>query len=124
LLIGITKYQLLDIVPIAYQNVFKNMNDSFIVLSRLNQIVEINPAMEKTLGLESSKVCGKKLEQISDMWPELNKEYLNLSSKNHTNKTNLVKGTKIFEMDLSNIYDSNNFFIGYLIALHDITNRK
>jgi PAS domain S-box-containing protein len=124
LLIGITKYQLLDIVPTAYLNVFKNMNDAIIVLGRFNQIVEINPSMEKILGLESSKICGIKLEHISDIWPELNKEYLNLSSKNFTNKTNLFKGTKIFEMDVSNIYDSKNFLIGYLIALHDITNRK
>ncbi|NYT14317.1 MAG: PAS domain S-box protein [Candidatus Methanofastidiosa archaeon] len=124
LLIGITKYQLLDIVPTAYLNVFKNMNDAIIVLGRFNQIVEINPSMEKVLGLESSKICGKKLEQISEIWPELNKEYLNLSSKKLANKKNLVKGNKIFEMDISNIYDSKNFLIGYIIALHDITNRK
>ena len=124
LLIGITKYQLLDIVPTAYLNVFKNMNDSYIVLGRLNQIVEINPSMEKTLGITSSSICGKKFDQISDKWPELNREYQNLQSKSHPNKTNLVKGTKTYEMDVSDIYDSNNFLIGYLIALHDITNRK
>lgn len=124
LLIGITKYQLLDIVPTAYMNVFKNMNDSYIVLGRLNQIVEINPSMEKTLGITSSSICGKKFDQISDKWPELNREYQNLQSKSHPNKTNLFKGTKTYEMDVSDIYDSNNFLIGHLIALHDITNRK
>ncbi|MEN6378834.1 MAG: histidine kinase N-terminal 7TM domain-containing protein [Methanofastidiosum sp.] len=124
LLIGITKYQLLDIVPTAYMNVFKNMNDSYIVLGRLNQIVEINPSMEKTLGITSSSICGKKFDQISDKWPELNREYQNLQSKSHLNKTNLFKGTKTYEMDVSDIYDSNNFLIGHLIALHDITNRK
>ncbi|KYC49470.1 MAG: sensory histidine kinase AtoS [Candidatus Methanofastidiosum methylothiophilum] len=124
LLIGITKYQLLDIVPTAYMNVFKNMNDSYIVLGRLNQIVEINPSMEKTLGVTSSSICGKKFDQISDKWPELNREYQDLQSKSHPNKTNLFKGAKTYEMDVSDIYDSNNFLIGHLIALHDITNRK
>ncbi|KYC45081.1 MAG: sensory histidine kinase AtoS [Candidatus Methanofastidiosum methylothiophilum] len=124
LLIGITKYQLLDIVPTAYMNVFRNMNDGIIVLGRFNQIVEINPYMEKILGVESSKICGKKLNEISDIWPELNNKYHSLSSKNHNNNSNLTKGKNIFEMELSNIYDSKNFLIGYLISLHDITNHK
>jgi len=124
LLIGITKYQLLDIVPTAYMNVFKNMNDAIMVLGRFNQIVEINPSMEKILGVTSSSLCGKKIDIISEKWPEIHREYKNLQSKSHLNKINLTKGTKFYEMDFSDIYGSNNFLIGHLIALHDITNRK
>ena len=124
LLVGITKYQLLDIVPVAYMNVFKNINDGIIVLGRLNQIIEINPLMEKILGVENNKICGKYLGQISDKWPELNKGYMHLLSKSHYSKINLIKGKKTYEMSISNIFDSRNFLIGYLITFNDITIRK
>ncbi|HII96010.1 MAG TPA: PAS domain-containing protein [Candidatus Methanofastidiosum sp.] len=124
LLVGITKYQLLDIVPVAYMNVFRNMNDGIIVLGRLNQIIEINPFMEKILEVENNKICGKDLGQISDKWPELNKEYMHLLSKSHYRKINLIKGTKTYEMGISKIFDPRNFLIGHLIILNDITIRK
>ena len=124
LLIGITKYQLLDIVPVAYTNVFKNMGDGIIVLGRLSQIIEINPYMEEILGIENDRLCGKKIDQIFDNWPELKKEYKKLSSKVYPVKTNLKKGTKTYEMNISNIFDVRNFLIGYLITFHDITYRK
>lgn len=124
LLIGITKYQLLDIVPVAYTNVFKNMGDGIIILGRLNQIIEINPYIEEILGIENNKVCGKKIDQILDNWPELKKEYKKLSSKTYPVKTNLKRGTKTYEVNISNIFDSRNFLIGYFITLHDITYRK
>jgi len=124
LLIGITKYQLLDIVPVAYTNVFKNMGDGIIVLGRLNQIIEINPCMEEIIGIENNRACGKKIDQILENWPELKKEYIKLSSKTYPVKTTLKKGKKTYELNISNIFDSRNFLIGYLITLHDITYRK
>jgi len=124
LLIGITRYQLLDIVPIAHTNVFRNIGDAVIVLGRLNQIVEINPSMEKLLGIDNKKIREKKFNQILDIWPELNKTQMSLSSKGPSKNFNISKGDKIFETSVSNILDYKDFLVGHIIVLHDITEIK
>jgi PAS domain S-box-containing protein len=124
LLIGITRYQILDIVPIAHKNVFRNMGDAVIVLGRLNQIVEINPSMEKLLGIDNKKIRGKEFNQILDIWPELNKAYMSLSSKDQAKNLNISKWDKIFEISVSNIFDYKDFLVGHITVLHDITEIK
>lgn len=124
LLIGITKYQLLDIVPSAYSIFFKNMDDAAIILGRNSHIVEINPSMENLLEIEKNKIYGNKFQDISNKWPELNIVFTNMLSSNNFSKTTILKENKVFEMAVSKIYDSGKFLIGHLITLHDITNLK
>ncbi len=124
LLVGITKYQFLDIVPSAYSNVFKNMNDAAIVIGRHNQIVELNPSMANLLEIEKNRLYGKKFEDISNKWPEFTQVFTNKIPSNTPVKATIIKEKRAFDMTVSKIYDSGNFLIGHLIILHDITDLK
>lgn len=68
---GITREQLLDIVPTAYTAVFNEIPDGVIVLGGTNQIVDFNPAAELILNVKASNIRGKNFSELITEWKEM-----------------------------------------------------
>jgi PAS domain S-box-containing protein len=71
LALGLFRFQLLDIVPVARDTVIKGMSDGLRVLDVQNRIVDINPAIEGITGLRTSEIVGRSVAQILSCWTEL-----------------------------------------------------
>ncbi len=56
---GFTKLRLLDIIPLARDTIFENMNTGVMILDREDRIVDYNPAMQIILPHLDKKVIGK-----------------------------------------------------------------
>ncbi|MDP8949171.1 MAG: EAL domain-containing protein [Actinomycetota bacterium] len=61
---AISRYRLLDIVPVDRERVIQGMKDGVIVLDPQNRVVDLNPAAERILDRVSSKALGRNISQL------------------------------------------------------------
>ncbi len=67
-------FKLLDIVPIAREDVIERLSDGFMVLDLKNRIVDLNPAAEILIRVSREDAFGKPAEDILQNWPKLDLE--------------------------------------------------
>ena len=68
-------FRLLDIIPMAREEVFESMSDAVIVVDEQNRIVDINPAAQRlayrVASHRASKAVGGLFTRVFAAWPEL-----------------------------------------------------
>jgi len=123
--LGIFRFQLFDIVPIAREKVLELMRDGFFVLDQKNRIIDYNESIKAYLAIpKSKKIIGASLEEVFPSQIELrNKIYAHQPGKLDISIT-LNNDTLYLEADILFLNDnkiSNDFSI---VKLQDVTNYK
>ncbi len=124
---GIFQLGFMNIFPIARNVVFENISDTIFVLDSENKIVDYNQPLKRTTENHSNntdKLVKKKIEKI---FPETEQLI-----KNHQKNDEIQKELKIEQKDnekwynakISPIFDKQNRFIGRVLILRNITERK
>jgi PAS domain-containing protein len=62
--LGLYRFRLLDIVPIARENVTEGMADGVVVLDMQDRVVDMNPAAERFLGSSARKAIGREFAAL------------------------------------------------------------
>ena len=75
---GITNFKLVNLAPVARDLVVEKMSDGMIVLDAQGNIVDINPAVQRALGVSASEAIGQRARDVFDAWPSLVERYENL----------------------------------------------
>ncbi|HJQ28119.1 MAG TPA: histidine kinase N-terminal 7TM domain-containing protein, partial [Rubrobacter sp.] len=118
---GLFRYRLLDIVPVAHQAIIEGMRDGVMVVDLLGRIVEINPSALRILDVPADGVIGRAAGEIV---PSLGA----LEDSRHeavAERVRLVRaGQREYELSLALLRDRTERHTGYLIVLHDTTERK
>lgn len=124
LAIGLYRHRMVEVEPVTCETVVKAMSDGWMVLDLNSNIVEVNPAAEKIVGIPRHRLYGKPVRSILPDWPDI---------------SNIVGGGKELEMRrsirtrdswrylnvrLSNLLDHTGQPFGQLIIWRDITDRK
>jgi len=120
---GISREQLLDIMPNAYLTAFKEIPECVIVLGGINQIVDLNPSAESIFNVKISDIRGKKIQELLDNWKELIDTFNNHYSDDYF-KGAINQGNKYYDISIQKIYTNKHHARGELIVLHDITQSK
>ena len=122
--IGLLRFGLLDIMPIAGESVLESMDDVVFVLNDQGYVVFINRVFEYYTGADPKSLIGKHAEEALAPWPELQslhemdstlRREISLSLKNH--------GVVFFDVKISNIRWKTDRSLGRVIRLDDITER-
>ncbi|HSO25384.1 MAG TPA: histidine kinase dimerization/phosphoacceptor domain -containing protein, partial [Methanobacteriaceae archaeon] len=120
--IGVFKYQLLDILPIAHNKLFENMENAYLVFDEKDRLLEINASAGTMLNITSNDL-GKTIETILEDNDEFKSFYhenpgpgKELQLKNYGNRWVYAKKNVI--------YDYKKNISGYLFILNDIDDRK
>ncbi|UGV41558.1 PAS domain S-box protein [Methanococcoides orientis] len=122
--IGIFRYRLLDITPLARSFLFENMPSGFIVLDGKGRIVDVNQFVEKYMDL-GAKDIGKLASEVSGYWHELLDLELNdKDMKNIELKKSLGGTTFWFAVNVSTLCNEHGDFHGKMIVLDNITDKK
>ncbi|WP_135606200.1 histidine kinase N-terminal 7TM domain-containing protein [Methanococcoides sp. NM1] len=122
--IGIFRYKLLDITPLARSFLFENIPSGVIVLDGKERVVDINKFAEKYLDL-SAKDIGKPVSEVLGYWSEVLDLECNDKEINRTElKKSLADGTFWFAVNVSPLYDEHDDIHGKMIVLDNITDRK
>ncbi|MBN1836627.1 MAG: PAS domain-containing protein, partial [Spirochaetales bacterium] len=124
LLLGITRYRLFDLVPVAWQSLVEGMSDAVLVLDRQNRVVDLNPAALRLLALRRGAV-GQPLEQVLAAWPELVQTLAAAGDEElETEITWNGESPRHTELRISRLQDRRGQRIGRFAVLHDVTARK
>ena len=121
--IALFRYKLLDLVPVAFDTVYKSMKDPVFVFSDQKRLVAVNPAAEKLMMLSEQQLLGKHAYEVFFRYPDLVNQYLDVAEAHAEIVLPLRNGDQTYELLISPIYQSHNHLAGRLVVLRDITER-
>ncbi|WP_414468584.1 histidine kinase N-terminal 7TM domain-containing protein [Methanobacterium sp. ACI-7] len=124
ILIALTifRFQLLDNVPIAYHELFRNMNNSFFIFDFEDNLLEFNPEAQKIFRLSSEDI-GKRAEDIFSNWEEILSFYK--ESPDCVDEVFIEDPVNCWiKMQINSLYDSQNTKTGKLLIIHNIDAQK
>jgi signal transduction histidine kinase len=118
LLVALSRFQLLDLVPVARDTLLEHLTDGVVVLDEQNRIMELNPAAQKLLRADPPLI-GQRVEQVcAAITP-------NPTALETQSEIVLAKNPACFlEVRTSPLRDRRNHVTGRLVVLHDVTQRK
>ena len=119
--IGLVRFKLLDIIPIAREKVLEAMKEGLIVTDNVDRIIDLNREVKKILTISSENLIGKNIDFIFPNQPELF-DYI-LGRKDGRIKIELQRnGYPIFlEVSITALFEDENSFNGLIILTRDIT---
>lgn len=112
------KFRFLDVVPIAYRQVFRSVNSGILIIDMRGLILELNPAAEKIISGTSRASLGKRL---SDVFPECAEGVAELMKPGGKTELQLEKGKRIYSLSLSPFTGGDGERLGGIVMLYDIT---
>jgi diguanylate cyclase (GGDEF)-like protein len=121
--IGIFRYGLLEITPVARRVMIDQMDEGMIVLDFNDRIVDVNASAKELFNLFDINTWGAPISRIIPQWKEivaqmhtghnLAAEYVHEEAgRNHH-----------FDIRVTDLFDQGKRFIGRVVILHDITER-
>lgn len=121
---AIRRHRLLDLLPIDRSTLFDLMTDPLIALDRDEQVVDLNPAAERLLGLSMEESQGKTGSSLLPAWGILRLSHT--FDQAFVSEIELeVDGEKyIFRLKATALWSHAGVLGGWLIALNDITQLK
>ena len=119
---GIYRYRLFGLVPVARDMVVDSMDDGVLVLDAQRRIVDLNAAAERYTGITMSSF-GQPVEDVVAWWNQaIADDRPILQGQPAIVKTE--PGPRYFEVKVSAVRDSQRRFVGWLVIIHDISNRR
>jgi signal transduction histidine kinase len=119
---GIYRYRLFGLVPVARDMVIDSMDDGVLVLDAQRRIVDLNATAERYTGVSISSI-GRPVEEVVAWWNEAVAD----SRPAAAGQPAIVKvepGPRYFEVKVSAVRDPRRRFAGWLVLVHDISNRR
>lgn len=120
---AISQRKFLDLVPVEHSRLLQSMTDGMIVLDLQDRIVEINPAAERFLGIQSAQVIGHKAREMLLGWEETTKPFWDQADI----RTEIVIAQDIprtVDLKITPLVDSKKHSTGRMLVFRDITSRK
>jgi hypothetical protein len=116
--LSIFRFKMLEILPLAYNNLFNKMGSGAIVIDSLKRIVEINQAAEIILKIDN-KLIGtnieENLQQLNPIFPIIKKEST-IKTEIKINKPEDVW----LDLQITPLHKQNYQLLGWLIIFQDI----
>ncbi|MGB7340397.1 MAG: histidine kinase N-terminal 7TM domain-containing protein [Phototrophicaceae bacterium] len=116
--------QLLEMMPIAYDAVVKQIAEAVMIVDSNGRLVELNPVAIAFLKQSRNTIIGQPVTSVFKNYPDL----LTYDSQPHNQPTQIEvqsdnDTTLYYDVRIAPLRDINEAAIGYLITLHDVTQR-
>ena len=125
---AITRYRLLEILPLEHLSVLKNMKDGVIVLNSDQRVLYINPISEKLFNRTDGNTIGQPFAFVSEIYQGKLASYLTGGEQRAEILIGEGEQAKVFEVTVSPVPSQNESQAAVgpdrVITLHDITQRK
>jgi diguanylate cyclase (GGDEF)-like protein/PAS domain S-box-containing protein len=121
--ISTSRYHLLDLVPVARDQVVERMRDGTLILDARNRLVDCNPAAQHIFGWLEPPI-GQSADQICQIFPDLHdlcqKAVITTAETQHQ----LDGKTVFYEVQTTPLEDTHGHSTGRMVTFHDVTDRK
>ncbi|HEX6035334.1 MAG TPA: histidine kinase N-terminal 7TM domain-containing protein, partial [Anaerolineales bacterium] len=121
---GIFNYKLGYIAPLARDLVLEKMPDGMIVLDAQNNVVDLNPALQKALGVSPSQAIGQRSKDLFSAWPSLVERYEHTLEAQDEIVIEEGETRTWLELRMSPLFDSRDRLLGRVVTVRDISERK
>ncbi|HEY3377258.1 MAG TPA: histidine kinase N-terminal 7TM domain-containing protein [Armatimonadota bacterium] len=122
--LGLFRFHLLDVRPIARAAVLMGMLDGVIVLDRQGRLVDLNPAAGRVLGGDATALIGQSAATVLAHWPAL-LAHLETETEIRLDIALQVEGSaRDYEVRLSPLHSARGHANGHLLVLRDQSERK
>ena len=120
---ALRRAQLLDLAPVARDQVMESLTDGVAVLDRQGRLVDCNPAFAAALGQSVGACVGEPAAHVFAAHPELLARLTGPSDASAPPTVPSVDGTRLYEPQVSPLADQRGHGIGQLVTLRDVTDR-
>jgi PAS domain S-box-containing protein len=121
-ILGLMRFQLLAAVPFARKFLIQRLHDGIMACDMHNRLLEANPTALQIFGLNENAI-GKKIED----YPSLSPVMKQLSSTRAASIELILQVSqeeRFYELETILMSDNNDRQVGWLIILHNVTERK
>lgn len=122
--LGIFRWKMVNIAPVARDLVVEKMPDGMIVLDRQGNIVDINPALQTALGISASQAIGQRSKDLFSAWPSLVERYENLLEAQDEIVFGEGETQTWYELRMSPLVDNPDRPLGRVVTVRNITEKK
>jgi diguanylate cyclase (GGDEF)-like protein/PAS domain S-box-containing protein len=124
LILGVFRYWMFDLVPVARAAVIDVMGDGVLVVDDQERLVDVNHTGARFLGLVAHQVIGQKVVTLLARYPELWENFQNPAVVRTEIMLEEGDNPRYFDLRISPLYDWRRQMSGRFIVLHEITERK
>jgi diguanylate cyclase (GGDEF)-like protein/PAS domain S-box-containing protein len=124
LLWGLSRYGLLDMMPIAREIVFENISDGVIVLDNQESVMDINPAAARLFGGNRNNLVGRRMRDLIHRLDTCLLIVKNEAGEYDTLRFGAGDQVVDYEIRTSPIHDKSGMLDGKIILLNDVTERR
>ena len=121
---GISSFKLIDLAPVARDIVVEKMPDGMVVLDAQGKIVDINPPVQRALGLSASEAIGQRAEDVFKAWSSLMERYGNMLEERDEIVVVEVESNIWYELRMSPLRDSRDRLLGRVVTVRDVSGKK
>lgn len=127
--VGVLRYQLFDLGPIAREVMVDNMADAMVTLDTLDRVVDLNPAARQLLARLTGQDgdqdwIGKPAAQLPLPWPSLAEGPRETSHQESDVAFSLDDAQHYYDVQVSPLIDRGRHCAGRTIVLREVTARK
>ena len=114
------QYRLFDLIPVARSLLIENMSDGVLVVDNHNNVVDINPAMLKLIGMSANAALGENIEMVFAPWPDILTTFRDVNETQSEISTE-GRSKQYFDLHISPLYGTGKQEVGRIIVFRDVT---
>lgn len=118
--LGLWRFNMFNLVPIARNTVFDTMGDLVVVLDPKNRVIDINLAALQLSNFPEGNAIGK---HIGNVYPEL-RSLIDENSVTESGKFELRERENYFDVVVKPIYDYHGRFLARVFVAHNVSAHK
>lgn len=119
--IGLLKFKLMDIIPVARDKVIDTMNQGLIVLDNMGRIIDLNRETRNIFSLEGENMTGRSIESMFSTYPKLLEFIKEKQAGKIKIKIQRNEEPAFLEVNLSPLFEDTRFYSGLFLLINDIS---
>jgi diguanylate cyclase (GGDEF)-like protein/PAS domain S-box-containing protein len=124
--VGLFRWRLFNIIPLAHDRVIENLADGVIVVDQSGCIIDMNPSAQRTTGLSSDDVLGRTAAEALSAHPVIVEALSSVSAApvGASRQDMVIKNSGIstyFALSASPVTSHRGKALGATVIMHDIT---
>jgi PAS domain S-box-containing protein len=121
---GIYRESLVETIPVTSDAVIEGTSDGVMVLDLSNNIIEVNPAAERIVGLSRQNLYGKSVRSVLPDWFDLSNAIQDGKELEMRRSIRSQDNWRYLNVRLSSLRDKKGEPFGQLVVWRDITERE
>jgi len=115
---------LVETNPITRDGVVEGMDDGWMVVDRLDKVIDLNSSAERMIGMSRELIYGLPVDQILSEWSKVLQSSDGVKEMEVRRIVKAQNDWRYLNIRISQLLNKNNLQFGHLIVWRDITGRK